>query len=177
MLLSLSILQMVVSSSPKTAHDAWKIIEAYFIDKTTSMASSLKFELRSIKKGLMGMTDYMQNVKLIGDTLQAIGETESDHNLFMTILLGLVEDYRGFVSALNTHRTKPTFEQLRPLLLQEEIEIQHRANLTTSTIPTIDGEALMQTVDKVLMAVVGVDIAEAKDIMVDTIHTPIVDLM
>lgn len=43
---------------------------------------------------------------------------------------------------------------------------------TPSTTPTIDGEALMQTVDKALVAVVGVDIAEAEDIMVDTIHTP-----
>ncbi|XP_020093459.1 uncharacterized protein LOC109719366 [Ananas comosus] len=141
--LSLSILHMVVSSSPKTAYDAWRIIEAYFLDKTASTAFSLKSELRSIKKGSMSMSDYMQKIKTIGNALQAIGEIESDHNLVMTVLLGLPEEYRGFVSALNTHRNKPTFEQLRPLLMQEETEVQRRTSVTTSSaIPTIDSEAL-----------------------------------
>ncbi|XP_020087759.1 uncharacterized protein LOC109709832 [Ananas comosus] len=134
---------MVVSSSPKTAYDAWRIIEAYFLDKTASTAFSLKSELRSIKKGSMSMSDYMQKIKTIGNALQAIGEIESDHNLVMTVLLGLPEEYRGFVSALNTHRNKPTFEQLRPLLMQEETEVQRRTSVTTSSaIPTIDSEAL-----------------------------------
>lgn len=47
----------------------------------------------------MGMTEYMQKVKFIGNALQATGETESAHNLVMIVLLELLEEYRGFVSA------------------------------------------------------------------------------
>nr|CAD1833573.1 unnamed protein product [Ananas comosus var. bracteatus] len=87
-----------------------KTIEAYFLDKTASTTFFLKSKLRSIKKGSMNISDYMQKIKSIGDALQAIGKTESDHNLVMTVLLGLPEEYRSFVSALNTHRHKPMSE-------------------------------------------------------------------
>lgn len=60
----------------------------------------------------MSISEYMQKIKLIGDALQAIGETKMDHNLVKTVLLGLSEENRGFVGALNTHRTRPTFEEL-----------------------------------------------------------------
>ena len=50
------------------------------------------------------MNEYMQKVKSIGDALQMIGEVESDHNLVMTVLLGLPEEYRAFVSVLNIHK-------------------------------------------------------------------------
>lgn len=91
----------------------------------------------------MSMNDYMQKIKSIGDALQGIGETKADQNLVITVLLGLPKEYRGFVSALNTHESKPTFEQHRPLLLQEDMEVQHCTSLTTSpTSPAFDGEAL-----------------------------------
>lgn len=45
----------------------------------------------------------MQKVRSIGDALHAIRDKESDHNLIMTVLLGLPKEYMGFVSALNTH--------------------------------------------------------------------------
>lgn len=91
----------------------------------------------------------MQKIKLIKDALQAISKTETDHNLVMTVLLGLPEDYRGFTSALNTHGTKATFEQLCPLLMQEETKVQHRTILTAPLItsPT-DGEAFFANRDQ-----------------------------
>lgn len=66
----------------------------------------------------MRYEESIQKIKSINDALQVIGETESNHNLVMTVLLGLSEKYKGFVSALNTQE-KPTFEQFRPLLMQE----------------------------------------------------------
>lgn len=52
------------------------------------------------------MSEYMQKIKSIEDALQAIGEIESNNNLVITVLLGLSEEYRGFVSALNMHGDK-----------------------------------------------------------------------
>lgn len=108
--LSLSVLQLVKSSSPKSARDTWVFTKNYFFDKTASVSFSFKAELCSIKKGSMPTSEYMQKVKSIGGALLAIREGESDHNLVMTVLLGLPKDHRGFVSALNAHKTKPTFD-------------------------------------------------------------------
>lgn len=49
----------------------------------------------------------------------------------MIVLLGLPIECRGFVSALDAHKTKPSFDQLRPPLLQEEIEMQRHWSHTT----------------------------------------------
>lgn len=70
------------------------MIEAFFLDKTTSTIFFLKSELRNIKKGTMIMIEYKQKVKPIGDILDAIGEDESDHNLVITIVLDLLEKYQ-----------------------------------------------------------------------------------
>lgn len=56
----------------KTAYDAWQSIEAYFLDKTAFTAFSLKSELRSIIKGSMSMSYYMQKIKSIGDALRRL---------------------------------------------------------------------------------------------------------
>lgn len=74
----------------------------------------------------------MQKVRSIGDALHAIRDKESDHNLIMTVLLGLPKEYMGFVSALNTHRTEPTFEQFHHLLIQKETEVWRRARTTVT---------------------------------------------
>lgn len=71
----------------------------------------------------MSMIKYVKKIKAIEDVLNAIEENESDHNLLMTILLRLAEKYQGSVNALNTHQTKLTFDQLHPLLMQEDIEV------------------------------------------------------
>lgn len=52
------------------------------------------------------MSEYMKTIMSIGDAFQAIGETESDHNLVMTILFGLFKEYRGFGGSLNIHGQK-----------------------------------------------------------------------
>lgn len=57
------------------------MIEANFLDKTTSTTFSLKLEVQNIKKGTMSITEYMQKIKAISDSIDAIKEDKSDHNL------------------------------------------------------------------------------------------------
>lgn len=52
----------------------------------------------------------------------SIGEAESDRDLVLTALHGLPEQYKGFLTAIRAQRTLPTFQELRPLLLQQEVD-------------------------------------------------------
>lgn len=117
----------------------------------------------------------MQKVKSIGDALQAIGG-ESNHNLVMTILLGLPEEYRGFVSALSADRTKPTFEQLRLLLMQEKIEVQQKSCLFT--IPGVSLQSpkpLTPPTAKAIEEVVKVDFLEVMiNVVIDILLVAVV---
>lgn len=81
---------------------------------------------------MLSVSQYMQKVKSIGKAQLAISKIESDHNLVMTVLLGLPEEYRGFVSALNTQR-KTNIQSASSLMMQEEIEMQHRSGHSTSS--------------------------------------------
>jgi gag-polypeptide of LTR copia-type len=122
--LSLDMLQLVVSSDNTTARSIWLALEKHFLENTTSRVYALKSELRALKKRSMFMGEY-QKIKGIAYSLKSIGEEDSDRDLVLTTLHCLPEQYKGFVIAIRAQRSLPLFQELRHLLLQQEVDTEH----------------------------------------------------
>jgi gag-polypeptide of LTR copia-type len=122
--LSLDMLQLVISSDNTIARSIWLALEKHFLKNTTSQVYALKSELRALKKGSMSMGEYLQKIKGITDSLKSIEEEESDRDLVLTALHGLLEQYKEFVIAIRAQRSLPSFQELR-LLLQQEVDTEH----------------------------------------------------
>lgn len=121
--LSFDILQNIHKTSP-TARAAWLNIEKLFFDDASARLMQLKAQLRTLKKGSLSISAYLQQLKGISDAFDSVGHTVDEEDMVLQALCGLGQDYESFVTSLTTQSTLPTFSSLRTELLSYEQRIQ-----------------------------------------------------
>lgn len=85
------------------------------------------------KKGTLSISDYFINFKVITDSLAAIQCPVSDEDKVLHILSGLGPSYEMFVtSSVCAKPPMPTFEDLRALLLNQEIRLSQTSQSSQS---------------------------------------------
>ena len=69
-----------------TSHSAWLALEKIFFSSSRARIMQLQLELKTLKKGSISMMDFLMKLKIISDSLVAIGETvtEQDHIITTT---------------------------------------------------------------------------------------------
>lgn len=122
--LSLEILESIFNSSSSTARETWLAVEKRFLDQASSRHLQLKLQLQTFKKGSQSMNVYLQKMKITSDALNAIGHPVPDTDLVLHILSGLTPDYESFITAVTTRPPLPPFEEIRPLLINQELRLQ-----------------------------------------------------
>lgn len=80
----------------------WDKVHCYFQSLLRARVRQLRSELKTMKKGLRRVNEYLLQIKVIIDSLMAIGDSISDQNHMDAILDGL-PDGKGmsFVCTLN----------------------------------------------------------------------------
>lgn len=83
----------------------------------------LKLRLQVIKKGSSSITDYLQNIKSITDSLTAASSPIDNVDIVHHILHGLFIDYNAFVTSIRVRYPPVIADDLHRLLLSEELSI------------------------------------------------------
>ncbi|KAJ8624626.1 hypothetical protein MRB53_033156 [Persea americana] len=120
--LSAAVLAHVVGL--KTARDVWLALEKRFASLSRSHIIQLKTQLQSIKKGSQPITEYIQRIKRLADSLAAVLFPVDDKDLIIHTLNGLPSDYGPFKTSIRTKSSPISLEELHVLLLCEELSLE-----------------------------------------------------
>ena len=85
----------------------------------------LKLELQNTKKGNLSMTDYLQKIKSLTDSLAAAAQPIPEPDLILHILGGLSFEYESFVTSVTTRSDDLSLEDLNAMLLNQEMRINN----------------------------------------------------
>lgn len=97
-ILSESVLAYVVRLSTSSA--VWKVLERRFAFLSRSHIIQLKTQIQTIKKGDQKISEFLQSIKSIVDTLSAVYSPIDDEDLLLYTLNGLPDEYGPFKKAI-----------------------------------------------------------------------------
>lgn len=83
-----------------TARQTWDSITRFFIDQAAARQMQLKWDLQNLRKDDLSMSDYVQTIKGLRDSIHAVGYTMSDHDLVMKVFDGLPLEYDSLFNPL-----------------------------------------------------------------------------
>lgn len=97
----------------------------------------LHFQLQTLKKGSLSMSNYRQKSKSIADNLSMVGQSVSDADLTLYILGGLSSEYESFVTSITTRPEPISLDDLYGFLLNQEIRLELSNNAPLLESPPI----------------------------------------
>lgn len=100
--------------------DAWDALERKFSSVSRSHILQLKSRIQNIKKGDDSISDYLQKVKSISDTLATVNSPLKDEDLLLHILNGLPITFHPFKTTIRTRSHPVSVAKLHDLLLIED---------------------------------------------------------
>lgn len=120
--LSASVLAHVVSL--KTSRDIWLALERRFASLSRSHIIQLKTQPQTIKKGTSSISDYIQKIKHISDSLATVLCPVDTEDLIIYTLNGLPLKYGPFKTSIRTRSAPLAIEELHVLLLCEKFNLE-----------------------------------------------------
>jgi hypothetical protein len=123
-LLTPSVLSLVLFAS--TSRDAWMALHTSFASQSQACAHAIHTELGETKLRDLSITDYLNNMIGLADTLASIGQPLCSEDFTTYILNGLDEDYDNLVENVNDRDTLLQPRELYSRLLGREQRVRAR---------------------------------------------------
>ncbi|KAF3790091.1 Retrovirus-related Pol polyprotein from transposon TNT 1-94 [Nymphaea thermarum] len=118
----------------RSTREAWTVLEKLYGSPSPLRVMLLKKELMFIKKGNSDMVSYLQKIKMLVDSLDAVGCHTQNEDLVQIVLNGLPSKYESLVTSLVTSNSKmPNFAELYDILLNQETRLQLMKNDVAET--------------------------------------------
>lgn len=105
----------------------------------------LRGQLQTIKRGVHSVSEFIQEVKGITDSLAAIKEKVADADIVMHILNGLGRDYDKFVIVIHNRETQISFADLKAKLLTHEQWLKAQHLETSVALESVTNSAFFST--------------------------------
>ncbi len=137
--LTQSILAQVLGHS--TAHQVWASLHLMFLEQSQARFDLLKGDIQSIQKGTSSISEYLNRLKHIADSLAALQHLVPDKELVGHALNGLGPEYTNFVVMMENRELPPTSSKLRSRLFSHE----QRLKRTSHHAPPMGDIALLST--------------------------------
>jgi hypothetical protein len=83
------------------ARAAWVVLERMFSSRSRARVIQIRSQLTSAKKKEVPAADYFRNMKMLADTLAAIGQPLKEEEVISYILAGLGPNYDSLVTSLS----------------------------------------------------------------------------
>lgn len=99
--LSTNILAHVVNL--KTSRKVWVALDKMFACQSKAPVMQSRFQLASLKKGAMSISDYFEKAQTLTQNLAAIGEPVKESDLVSSIFARLSVEYDSLVTNYTTH--------------------------------------------------------------------------
>ncbi|KAM1022282.1 hypothetical protein ACFX2A_044322 [Malus domestica] len=81
------------------------------------------------------MSEYLQQLKEIFESLSAAAASISDSNLMAATLAGLPDEFESFIDSLMLRMSSTSLDELHGLILTKELSMSHRKNNSSTTEP------------------------------------------
>ncbi|KAM2394031.1 hypothetical protein ACFX1X_037314 [Malus domestica] len=117
-----------------SSRDLWLKIEQRFRGVSDAHVHQLRSHLQSVQKGSRSMSDYLQELKEIFDSLIAVGASISDRDLIAATLAGLPDEFESFTDSIMLWLTSTSLDELHGLLLTKELYMNHRKKSVSSSM-------------------------------------------
>ncbi|GJT98899.1 ribonuclease H-like domain-containing protein [Tanacetum coccineum] len=125
--LSKPLQQRLVVENPKTAKEAWEILELIFKDNKRSRSIALKAELCSMKLGELSIDAYFRRIESTATILSCLRSPISNDDVVNIALDGLPDKYQN-VSDIIIHRDPfSDLKTMRSMLTTAEMRLKSRA--------------------------------------------------
>ncbi|GMY12831.1 NB-ARC domain-containing protein [Fagus crenata] len=112
-----------------------------FLEQSQARFDLLKGDIQSIQKGTSSISEYLNRLKHIADSLAALQHPVLDKELVGHALNGLGPEYTNFVVMMENREHPPTFSELRSRLFSHE----QRLTRTSHHGPPMGDTALLST--------------------------------
>ncbi|KAB2626075.1 hypothetical protein D8674_017735 [Pyrus ussuriensis x Pyrus communis] len=116
-----------------SSHELWLKLEQRFCGISEAHIHQLRSRLQSVQKGSRSISEYLQEIKEISDSLQAAGAFVSDRNLIAAILHGLPDDIESFIDSIMLRLSFTSLDELHGLLLTKELSMARRKTISSSS--------------------------------------------
>jgi hypothetical protein len=113
-----------------TSRALWMSLEKMFTSQSRAQMMQVHYQLATSKKGNSFVTDYFQKMKLLSDTMAAIGQPLNDFETVSYILVGLGSEYDHFVTSITTRVDPLSLEEIYGHLLAYELRLEQHLPTT-----------------------------------------------
>ena len=132
-----TILDTLISSivGLTSSRAVWTTLEKMFPSQSRARLMHTRYQLVTLKKGNLSITDFYQKAKQYSDLLASIGQPISDNDLIIHILGGLPTEYDSLVTTVNTRLADFSIDELYGHLLSHELRLEQHAMTPDLGIP------------------------------------------
>ena len=116
-----------------TSHEVWTTLDHLFSSQSQARILRIRYQLSTLQRGNLSISDYYQRAKTLADTLAAIGQPLQHFEVVSYILGSLDSTYDSLVTSITTRVDPISLEDLFSHLLSHEQRIKR--NHATPDIP------------------------------------------
>ncbi|KAM6577282.1 hypothetical protein CsatB_029119 [Cannabis sativa] len=127
-----------------TSFSVWRALEQKFASQTKARQLQLKGQFSHVHKGNLPISDFIDKVQSIADSLAIAGSPVDDQDLILQILNGLGPEFDSVVSGITSRSDILTVEDVQALLLSHESRIEHHLAMNDITVKMQANMALGQ---------------------------------
>uniref|UniRef100_A0A2N9FSQ2 Uncharacterized protein n=1 Tax=Fagus sylvatica TaxID=28930 RepID=A0A2N9FSQ2_FAGSY len=113
----------------------WTTLEKMFSSQSRARLMHTRYQLVTLKKGNLSITDFYHKAKQYSDLLASIGQPISDNDLITHVLGGLPTEYDSLVTTVNTRLADFSIDELYGHLLSHELRLEQHAVTPDLGIP------------------------------------------
>ncbi|KAM2126605.1 hypothetical protein ACFX1R_006603 [Malus domestica] len=110
----------------------WIKLEQRFGGVSDAHIHQLRSRLQSLHKGSLSISEYLQQIKEIFDSLTVVGAPVTIRDLIVATPVGLPDEFESFIDYIMLRFSSITLDELQGLLLTKELSMSRRKKLVSS---------------------------------------------
>uniref|UniRef100_A0A2N9G2P8 Retrovirus-related Pol polyprotein from transposon TNT 1-94-like beta-barrel domain-containing protein n=1 Tax=Fagus sylvatica TaxID=28930 RepID=A0A2N9G2P8_FAGSY len=121
-----------------TAHDVWLTLKRMFSSQSKARIMQIRYQLSTLKKGSLSVTEYFQKLKQLVDTLAAVHHPLDDFEVNSYLLAGLSSDYESMIASIQMLAAPMSLDELYGHLLTHEQRLTQLHPLPDVAAPSVN---------------------------------------
>ncbi|KAF4384398.1 hypothetical protein F8388_004631 [Cannabis sativa] len=117
----------------QSSYTAWRALEQRYASQSKARILQIKSQLSTIQKGNLSISDYLDKVKILADSLSVAGTPMEENDLIMHLLNGLGPEFDPVVVHVTSLVDDLSLESIQSLLLTNESRLERHYTLADSS--------------------------------------------
>jgi hypothetical protein len=122
----------------KTSREVWNLLEKLFASESKARNLQIRFQIATMKKNNLSISDYFQKAQNLSHTLAAIDQPMKESELTLHILAGLSAEYDSLVTSITTRVEPVSLEDLYAHLLTYEQRLEQNHMTTDLAVSSVN---------------------------------------